>query len=229
MHTEREMKEKHVSDQLYFPRTRMSYEVQRKRNYINDLHVQNQDLDEGVQQAYSSQQQFLNFLRDHQAWEFRKKKKIEEKVEEKENKILSELTFTPQINETSLKLVPKSIERVENRLLRKGVESEEKMNHIRSARVLPFRPNIYGRNQSRPSSACQKTRNTHTSANKTNSDIPPLPPRRGSGPRKVKLHYNNQDKILANELSNEVHKIREFAPVLDTKNREYNTSPIEHL
>lgn len=93
---ERELKDKSISDELSFPRTKLSYLVQHKRAYINDTHANNEDLI--TNQVDSSHQQFMNFLRDHQAWEYRKKKKIDDQVKIKEDKILQELTFTPLLN-----------------------------------------------------------------------------------------------------------------------------------
>jgi hypothetical protein len=90
----------------------------------------------------------MNFLRDHQAWEYRKKKKIDDKVKQKEDMILQELTFTPLLNKKSLMLIPPKREKVETRLLRKAAQTEAKLENRRSAQELSFRPNIYskGRN-----------------------------------------------------------------------------------
>ena len=65
-------------------------------------------------------------------------------MEEKEEKLAQQLTFTPRINEKSKQLVvEKSKERVEDRLLKKGFETEQKLKRIQSAQRLPFQPNIY--------------------------------------------------------------------------------------
>lgn len=74
---EREQKDKLKSDELYFPRTRLSYEVQQKRSYINDKYSHTEDLTSDAIPPCSSHQQFKNFLRDHQAWEYKKQKKID--------------------------------------------------------------------------------------------------------------------------------------------------------
>ena len=70
---EKERKDKIESDELYFPRTKLSYEIQKKRKNVNKEHQDNEDL-YFMPQAESSHQQFMNFLRDHQAWEYRKDK-----------------------------------------------------------------------------------------------------------------------------------------------------------
>jgi len=72
--------------------------VQQKRKSINDVQKRNEDLYFHNRNHISSHQQFINFLRDHEAWEYRKNKKLESKIEEKEQKILKDLTFTPEIN-----------------------------------------------------------------------------------------------------------------------------------
>jgi hypothetical protein len=138
---ERVKKDKSKSDELYFPRTKLSYLVQERRSYINTTHATNEDFD--VKPIDTSHQQFMNFLRDHQAWEYRKKKKIDDRLKIKEDKILQQLTFTPQINKKSLSLIPNKHERVETRLLRQAAQTEAKLENRRSAQELPFRPNIY--------------------------------------------------------------------------------------
>lgn len=145
---EREEREILESKKLEFPRTKLSYEVQRRRAYVNKSHSLGGDFD-GEKDPNSSHMHFINFLRDHQAWEFRKKKKIEQKREKKEESLEKQLTFAPKINPKSYQILPKYIEPVEQRLMKRHQEHEEKLARVRSAQKLTFTPTIYHRNQNR--------------------------------------------------------------------------------
>lgn len=147
---EREIKDKFLSDQLFFPRTQLSYEVQNKHYYGTDKSIEidedvNKDLDDIKDKKHrlSNKQMFANFMHDHQAWEMRKKRKIDKKLEEKESKIRSELTFTPRINEHSQHLASKRHGRVESRLLSVGNRTNEKIKQIQKSQILSFKPMIY--------------------------------------------------------------------------------------
>lgn len=136
------------------------------------------------------------------------------KVEEKENKIEEELTFAPKLNPTSLKLVPKHMDRVEERLLIQGAKVEEKLKRIRSAQRLPFKPNIYNKNHSRCQSASKKVKKV-ASPNQ-NPEIPPLPPK--TGPAQVpKLQFKESEHLMQYETKREKERIRDYSPVLDER------------
>ena len=96
---ERELKDKAVSDQLWFPRTQLSYEIQRK-HYYAEREIDNNMLIEN-NPPISSRQTFINFLKDHQAWDYRKKAKIDLQIQQKENKVMENVTFTPSIDKKS--------------------------------------------------------------------------------------------------------------------------------
>lgn len=142
---ERELKKKLESDELYFPRTQLSYEIQRVHyQYDNE----NQDL-QFVDSRLSCHEMFKNFMRDHKAWEFRRDEKIKKKIEEKEYKIQQNLTFRPKINEKTNELLPKRTGKIENRLIRQGLKTGEKLKQIYDSNVFPFTPNIYQKGHNR--------------------------------------------------------------------------------
>ncbi|CAI2366010.1 unnamed protein product [Moneuplotes crassus] len=218
---ERKNKEKMESDELFFPRTKLSYELQRKRRSINIIHEKNQDLYHNYS-LQTSHQSFMNFLKDHEAWDYRRQKKIEEEKTKKEQKILEELTFTPSINQNSYKLLPKRNESVEERLMMRAAKSQAKLESMRLAQEFSFQPNIYkGSKEGKCILSLKKS--DHNCSRTGNSEIPPLPPRDPVGVTKVKLQYKENEKVIKHNTETEKSKIREFSPVLETSQRDYAT------
>lgn len=125
---------------------------------------------------------------------------------------MSQLTFTPKINDKSYQLVPNTSEKVENRLLNKGIKRDEKLKRIQSAQRLPFKPNIYNKNRARCQSARKQESNIvsqhitqHASVPKDASELHPRPPRCDCEDAKQKIYFKDKKKI------------RDFSPVLSTK------------
>ena len=221
---EREAKDKYLSDQLFFPRTQMSYDVQNKHLYITEKSQEinnesNQDLEDVKDniQRLSCKQMFTNFMHDHKAWEVRKKRKIDKKLEEKENKIKSELTFTPRINERSQRLASKRHGRVESRLLSVGDKINQKIKQIQNSQLLPFKPMI---NDNKKRSRCQSTwsgKFSNTSMMKINSENPSLPPRQDTANIQPKVQFKEHERMLYYEIQHEKNKIKNFSPIMNSR------------
>lgn len=143
---ERELKDKTASDQLWFPRTQLSYQVQRKHCYN---HVE-ADSREEAKLPISSRQTFINFMKDHQAWDYRRKAKIESQLQDKENQTMQDVTFTPTIDKRSQRLASKRDDwKIECRLLNQGVQYKNRLKELQNSQKLPFKPCIYDKNRSR--------------------------------------------------------------------------------
>lgn len=233
---EREVKDKFVSDQLFFPRTRMSYEVQNKHFYGTEKSIDandeaNKDLDDANHHKHrlSNKQMFANFMQDHQTWEMKKKRKIDKKLEEKETKIRSELTFTPRINQHSQKLASKRQGRVESRLLSVGCRTDERIKQIQNCQVLPFKPMIYdNQKKSRWQSACSGMMSQSSLVK--NNDIPSLPPKPDVPFLKQKVQFKEHERMLYYEIQHEKNKIKNYSPVIISRtDSSFNTQQIDSI
>jgi len=187
-----------------------------RRKSINNLHIQNQDL-YFEHQPISSHQQFMNFLRDHEAWEYRRKLRIKKSLEDKEEKMQKELTFTPDINKKSRQLIPIRSGSVETRLLKQAQDSERVKEDKRIAQEFSFKPNIYSRRGSRV-----RQGNNQDLQVSIKKEIPPLPPR-DKELNKIKMKYKEHHLKAMEEAKAEKDKIKGFSPVLKAK-RGYHSS-----
>ena len=210
---EREEKDRNESDQLWFPRTELSYEVQSKRNY---RHTGDEIL--------SWREMFNNFLRDHQAWDFRKKAKIEKQVEEKVVKEMSDATFTPNIDGHSRILALGREDKIEWRLIKQGIEYENRLIQMQKSQKLSFKPWIYSKTRSRWRSTCSQ-RNIESFV-QVNSSIPSLPPRPDFKKKNQKVKFQTNKRMLYFDSSNKRNQLKEFSPIMTGLDSTFNTLPV---
>ena len=219
---EREMKEKQNLEELHFPRTQLSYEVQRKHS-TNQRSQHNLDIqaDDNANTKMSCREMFQNFMKDHQTWQYKRDKKIADQKEKKQAKISETLTFRPQINNRSIELVPKRTGKIENRLINEGQKLDQKLRQIYESHTYAFQPNIYRRNHTRSHSVL----GSHyiTPFTKKPEGVPPLPPRTNQDLKRHKIEISRDQQVIKNDIDRQKHRIRGFSPVLQECNPSYNT------
>lgn len=208
-----------------FPRTQLSYHVQRKS--LASLGIANEDLKmEGYK--WTSQQAFKNFIKDHQAWQYKRDKKIADKVQQKENKIVEQLTFRPKINDHSLEILPKRTQKIENRLMKEGQKIDEKLRSIYESHTFAFQPNIYNKNHNRCQSAIGKP--SESILTKKSPNMPPKPPKTSNKDlKKHRIDFQSNYQIIRNDMVRDKQSIREYSPILNSRNLSYYTLSPEKL